>query len=247
MQKPFTLLLLTILVLTGCTSAAPTTEAPSATGTNPAPTAAATAPAASESTPAAASEADPTQGSALPSTGAVTYRLVPGETQVTYEVGETFFNENNRFNVAEGSTQEVAGEIQVDLANPQNSQVGTLTADISLFTSDSSRRDQAIRDRFLESRRFPTATFTPTEILGLPATYTPGEEIQFTVVGDATIRDVTLPVTFEVTARATPEELRGTAETTFLMSEFGFGPILMAGILGTEDEVKIRVSFLARP
>jgi polyisoprenoid-binding protein YceI len=141
----------------------------------------------------------------------------------------------------------VAGEIQVDLANPQNSQVGTLTADISLFTSDSSRRDQAIRDRFLESRRFPTVTFTPTEILGLPETYTPGEEIQFTVVGDATIRDVTLPVTFEATARATPEELRGTAETTFLMSEFGFGPILMAGILGTEDEVKIRVSFLARP
>jgi hypothetical protein len=32
-----------------------------------------------------------------------------------------------------------------------------------------------------------------------------------------------------------------------LMSDFGFGPISLAGILNTEDEVKINFDFVARP
>jgi len=31
------------------------------------------------------------------------------------------------------------------------------------------------------------------------------------------------------------------------MSDFGFGPIQMAGVLGTENEVKINFEFVARP
>ncbi len=191
--------------------------------------------------------ATPTQvGEGLPpSGGARTYQIVPGESTVQYEVGETFLSDN-RFNTAIGVTDVVSGEIHLDVANPQNSSLGMITVDISRFKSDSGRRDNAIRERFIQTAKFPIVTFTPTGISGLPATYTPGEEISFQVTGDVTIRETTRPLTFDVTAKLEGDTLTGTATTTFLMSDFGFGPIEIAGMLGTEDEVKITFKFVAR-
>lgn len=179
-------------------------------------------------------------------TGTSTFNIIPGESSVTYEVGETFFNDNNRFAVAVGKTTQLNGQIQVDQVNPQNSQISPIEIDVSQLQSDSSRRDGAIRDRFLESSRFPTARFVPTAIEGLPDSYSPGEELSFKVTGDLTVRETTRPVTFDVTARVDGDTLVGTATTTILMSEYGVGPITLAGILGTEDEVKITLAFVAR-
>lgn len=177
--------------------------------------------------------------------GPVVFTIVPGESTVTYEVGETFLGDN-RFNVAIGVTPVLNGEVTVDLANPQSSQIGPLTVDISQFASDSGRRDNAIRGRYLESARYPIVTFTPTQIEGLPAAYTPGEQISFQVTGDLTIREVTRPATFDVTVQLVENTLQGQANTEFLMSDFGFGPISIAGMLNTEDLVKITVDFIAR-
>jgi polyisoprenoid-binding protein YceI len=177
----------------------------------------------------------------------VTYKIVPGESTLQYEVGETFINENNRFAVAIGVTPQVSGEITVDTANPQNAAIGAITADISQFTSDSGRRDNAIRGRFLESSRYPMVTFTPTGLEGMPETYQEGQEITFKVTGDLTIRETTLPASFDVTARLEGGALTGQAATTILMSDFGFGPISIGGILNTEDEAKVTLNFVARP
>jgi polyisoprenoid-binding protein YceI len=175
------------------------------------------------------------------------YKIVPGESTVTYEVGETFFNQNNRFNLAVGVTPQVTGDIQVDTANPQNSKIGEVQVDVSQFKSDSGRRDGAIRSRFLQSATYPIATFTPTSFEGLPDTYTEGQEITFKVTGDLTIKEATKPVTFDVTVKLEGGTLTGTATTTILMSDFGVGPIELAGMLGTEDQVKLTMAFVARP
>jgi polyisoprenoid-binding protein YceI len=182
-----------------------------------------------------------------PETGTQTFKIIPGESQVTYEVGEVFLNQDNAFNVAVGITSEVNGEILVDRDNPQNSSIGTIQVDISQFTSDNQRRDNAIRERFLQSAQFPIVEFEPQEIQGLPETYQEGEQITFQVMGDATIREVTKPVTFDVTMVGNGDTITGEATTTILMSDFGFGPISIAGILNTEDEAKITFNFIARP
>lgn len=187
-----------------------------------------------------------TPGSSVASEGKI-YTIIPGESQASYEVGETFFNENNRFAVAIGVTSEISGEITIDETNPQQSQVGVIVVDISRLRSNSSRRDGTIRDRFLESSRYPLATFVPGLIEGLPERYTPGEVLSFQVSGDLTIRETTRQVVFDVTAGLQDGTLSGSAQTMILMSDFGFGPILMAGILGTEDEVKLSFDFIARP
>jgi polyisoprenoid-binding protein YceI len=175
------------------------------------------------------------------------FKIIPEESEVSYEVGEVFLNQNNRFNVAIGVTSQVSGDVFVDRVNPQKSSIGPISVDISQFTSDSGRRDNAIRGRFLESSIFPISTFTPIEIQGLPDSYQEGEPVTIQIRGDLTIRDTTKPVTFEVTLSGEGSTMIGKAETTILMSDFGFGPISIGGILNTEDEVKIKFVFVARP
>ena len=179
--------------------------------------------------------------------GALVYALVPEESSVTYEVGETFLDQGNVFNVAVGKTQGVTGDIQVNFDRPQESSVGVLNVDISGFSSDSQRRDNAIRGRFLQSAQFPIVTFTPTAIEGLPETIEPGVEYPITLRGDLTVRDTTRPAAFEARVRLQEDTLTGQAATTILMSDYGFGPIDIFGVLKTEDEVKITVDFVARP
>jgi polyisoprenoid-binding protein YceI len=181
-----------------------------------------------------------------PEGGIEVFTIIPGESEVSYEVGEVFLNQDNAFNVAVGITPQVNGEIFVDRSNPQNSAIGPISVDISQFTSDSARRDSAIRERFLESAIFPNAVFTPQEIQGLPETYQEGEQISFQVSGDLTVRDVTLPATFDVSLMGEGDSMNGEASTVILMSDFGFGPISIGGILNTEDEVAVNFIFVAR-
>lgn len=245
-MKNYTFLILALLfslLLAACAPAAVETQAPVATEVMQAEPTSPPAVVAPTQSPV---PTDTTAPSSVP-TGAVTYKIVPGESTLQYEVGETFINENNRFNVAIGVTPQVSGEITVDTANPQNSAIGVISADVSQFTSDSSRRDNAIRGRFLESSRYPMVTFTPTSIEGLPETYQEGQEIAFKVTGDLTIRQTTRPVSFDVTARLEGGALTGQAVTTILMSDFGFGPISIGGILNTEDQAKVTLNFVARP
>jgi len=190
---------------------------------------------------------EPAAEAASPAAGLVTYKLIPGESQLQYEVGEVFINDNNRFAVALGVTPQVEGEISLDLAAPQNSSLGAITADISQFKSDSGRRDNAIRGRYLESERYPTVRFVPTSIEGLPDSYQEGQDIPLKITGDLTIREKTLPVTFDAVVRLEGNQLSGQATTTILMSDFEFGPISIAGILKTEDEAKITLNIVARP
>ena len=256
MRNTILIIIIFALGLAACanptTTAAPAAVAPTEvmveqqpTVTTPAvePTATQAEPTAEAPTTAPASGAD--TSSAAPSV--VVYKIIPGQSTVSYTVGETFFNENNRFNTAVGTTPQVSGEITVDTTNPKNSSISPIEIDISQFKSDSSRRDNMIHNRFLESSRYPIATFTPTNIDGLPDSYTPGQELTFKVTGDLQIKETTKPVTFDVTSKVDNSQLTGTASTNILMSDFGVGPIQLAGILGTEDQVKLDMNFTAQP
>lgn len=240
------------LLMAACSAAAPQPEASSPTQaiqpTQPPsapPTEAPTA--TTELSPTDIPAAGPSSTEAPAAGGVMAYQIIPGDSQLKYEVGEVFFKDNNRFNLAVGVTPQVTGEILVDMSAPQNSQIGTISADISQFQSDSSRRDNAIRQRFIETSRYPIVTFTPTAVEGLPEAYSEGQEIPLKISGDLTIREVTRPVTFDALVKLEGGTLNGSATTTILMSEFGFGPIDILGTLKTEDEAKVTLSLVARP
>jgi polyisoprenoid-binding protein YceI len=99
------------------------------------------------------------------------FTIVPAESQAIYRVEETLFREGNRLKVAVGTTNVVRGHVTVDRTNPRNSRLGTIVVNISTFGTDSARRDRAIRERWLESARYPNAEFRPVAFSGLPARY----------------------------------------------------------------------------
>jgi polyisoprenoid-binding protein YceI len=189
--------------------------------------------------------------SATPVLSRVLFTIEPSESQVQYEVNEVFITDTNRFNVAVGVTQDISGSVLVDFQNLKASRLSTLTINIQKFKSDQPLRDLAIQKLFLESAKYPIATFVPTDLEGLPDTYRLGDAIAFNVTGDLTARNITTPVTFAVKLKNDGRKLTGTATTRLRMTGFGFGPIEIpgptgiGGLIKTEDEGRITFTFTA--
>jgi polyisoprenoid-binding protein YceI len=172
------------------------------------------------------------------------YVVVSSESEARYRVGETFLGEN-RFNVAVGRTRQVEGEVLVNRRNPAASRV-SVTVDISTLESDSPRRDNAIRQRWLESARYPKVRFVSTEIRGAPTSYREGQTVELQLVGDLTVREVTRKVTWQATVRIVGNELRAQAATTIRMTDFGFDPPSILGFVRAEDEARLELDLVAR-
>lgn len=179
------------------------------------------------------------------SEGPTRYHILPQESFVTYKVAETLAGRN--FNYAIGLTNSISGSLQIDPGDPAASQVGPIQVTIRDFNSDNFLRDERIQNEFLESARYPLATFTPTELRGLPDSYTPGETVEFEILGDLTVRETTVPTTFAVTAQLAGTRLSGTATTQLLMTDFGFDPPAIANLIAAENEVDVTFEFVAVP
>lgn len=250
MKKTVFLLVVLALIVSACSMGAGQETAPTQTTAINDPQGT-TEPASTQTSqitdpPAAAAETA-SANSEIAQTGTVTYVIVPEKSTVTYEVNETFLDQGNVLKTATGQTAGVTGEIQANFNEPPSSTIGTLTVDISGLTSDSGRRDNTIRGRFLESSKYPTVTFVPSSIDGLPQTYQEGVDYPIVIHGDLTIRDTVRPADFEAVIRLENDSLSGKATTTFKMSDYDFGPISILGMLKTEDDVKITVDFTAQP
>ncbi len=253
----------TIGATTGAAAGAATTAASAAPPTTlpqPVATVAATvapagsaAPAASGTTATAVGSAAPTaaataaRASATTATATARYAIVPKNSKATYKVSETFFNQGNRINLAEGTTDDIAGDFTIDKTKPSASRVGTIKVDISKLESDSEQRDDQIRNRWLESKKFPIATFVGKRIEGLTdAPYKDGDELTFKIIGDLTIRTVTKEITFNAKGKIVGDLFTGTATTTFNMTDFGFDPPSILGILKAENGVELVMTLEAK-
>ena len=233
-------LMLALLAACGGTTTQTSTAAPAAEPTA-APAAEPTAAPAAE--PTAAPAVEPTAAPAA--SGMRTFTIVTEQSSASYEVQEKFLNRAAP-NKAIGTTKAVEGELQLSLDGQPTGQISKITVDLRQLTSDSSRRDSRIRSEWLESDKYPFATFTSTEVQGAPASYTDGQEVSFKLVGNMTIREVTKPVTFDVVGKLQGDTITGTATTQLLMKDFGFDPPNIAGILTVDDGVTVTVNFTAK-
>lgn len=204
-------------------------------------------------TEAAAIEAPAVDGGA-PVSGQRTFVIAPAESKASYLVDEEFFaGALAKLGIAAGlvdvigSTQEIEGRLTLnldDLSAPLGE--NTFTVKMNTFTTDQNDRDKWIRENGPRFNDFPLATFTATSIEGAPAAYTEGEEVSFKLSGDLTIREITQPATFDVTARLSGDTLTGTAATRLKMSDFGIEPPNFANTLTVADEFGIEVAITAK-
>lgn len=244
LRKNLILLTMIVIMLVSACTPAPAqvpTDSPTSAPTllvEPTATQAPTVEQASTPTSETATDSTPSDASNL-----TTFTLVPEETVVSYSVEETFLNENNRLATAIGKTSQVTGELTVDLQNPANIEFSEFSVDISTLQSDSGRRDNAIRRDWLESSQFPLARFVVKELSEFPASPQEGQPLQFKMIGDLTVREATLPVTWDVTASLNGDRLSGTATTFIMMADWGVSPPNIAGILIVKDGVTLTLEF----
>ena len=177
--------------------------------------------------------------------GTRTFTIVPDQSEASYEVQEQFLSRDLP-NQAIGKTNAVTGELQFSLDGKPSGKVTNITVDLSKLTSDESRRDNRIRQQWLESNKYPNAVFTSTDAQGLPETYTEGQHVNFKLTGDMTIHDVTKPVTLDVTGKLVGDTITGSATTQILMKDFGIDPPSIAGMLTVKDGVTIKLNFTAK-
>lgn len=182
-----------------------------------------------------------------------TFTIVPEESEASYTVNEEFFSEAvSRLGVVLGATEtvgrtnEVEGEFELDLNESFPLISSRFSVNIRSLTSDQSRRDERIQEQDLESNKYPLAEFTATAIEGFPASYTEGEEINFTLVGDLTIREISKQTTFDMTATLDGDTITGNASAIILMSDFDFAPPAIANFFIVDDETLIQLAFTAR-
>jgi len=218
------------LGLTACTPAA--TPAPTPTAATPTPPPVDTPPPSSSTAPAT-----------LEDSPVATFVLDQGGTQARFLIDEILRGSPN---TVTGTTSQVTGEITIDLGSPGRTLLGPIQVEAGSLATDSSLRDRAIRNFILQTSAFPQIIFTPTSLEGLPTTASVGGTFAFSITGNLTVRDVTRPVTFEVTLTAeTGDRLTGLASTAILRSGYGLTIPSVPSVADVSQEVGLELEFTA--
>ena len=171
------------------------------------------------------------------------YEISQADSQVRFELDEELRGQPK---TVVGVTDQVAGEMAVNLSDLASTQVGVLRINARTLATDNDFRNRAIQNQILDTGAHEFITFTPTSIDGLPASAAVGEEITFTIAGDLTIRDITQPVVFTVTATAVSEgELAGTASAIVLRADYGLQIPSVPNVANVEEEVELYIDFVA--
>ena len=139
---------------------------------------------------------------------------------------------------AVGRTPDVSGSVDVE---GDTITAAKLDAEMSTLVSDEARRDDALRERGIETDRFPTASFELTEPVEL-------SRKQTTTPGALTLHGETKPI--EVTLRSqrigdSTIELAGSAPIAF--ADFGIEPPSVAGVVTVEDHGVLEFKIRLRP
>ena len=136
-------------------------------------------------------------------------------------------------NTAVGRTPDVTGTMTV-----AGNEVTAVDVEVDLTTlqGDNGTRDGALRSRGLESDRFPTATFTLTAPLALPAGAESGERVSTEATGDLTIHGVTQSVTLTVEAELSGDTAAVVGQAPVTLGDYGIDPPTGFSVLSIDEQ-----------
>ena len=166
---------------------------------------------------------------------------------VSYLAPKQFLNSN--LEIVEGITNEITGEFQLTLdecdAADSCLQVRNLSisADLSTLKSGSRTRDNAIQNKWLESKIFPNAVYTVDEIIFPNNNF--DSKIDETVVGVLTIRNIEISVPFSITAYMEDDKVYVSGITEIDTTWFGFDAPTKFNAWEVLNPIGIKVSIVA--
>jgi polyisoprenoid-binding protein YceI len=237
-----------ILLLAGC---APQAATPASTATSPAsPTNPSSAPAAAPTStsaeyPAATGlqpypAATSTGATNSSQSGAITYTVVADKSEARYRVREQLAQRDLPSD-AIGKTSQISGSVTVLTDGSIDASSSKITVDITNLTSDASMRDNFLRRSILNTSTYPNVVFVPTQIEGLPSPLPQSGQVTFKLTGNLTIKDVTKPVTWDVTGAINDDTATGTAKTTFKFEDFNLQQPKVPVVLSVEDNITLEL------
>jgi len=145
-----------------------------------------------------------------------------------------------------GASNQVAGQIAINLNDLSQTQVGVIQVNARTLLTNSNRRNNAIRNRILETDRYEFVTFTPKEIIGLSGSAQPGQSFTFQIAGDLTVRNITQPVMFEVTVQGeSMSRITGSATTIIKRADFNLVIPSVPDVANVGEEVTLEIDFVA--
>jgi len=137
---------------------------------------------------------------------------------------------------AVGRTSSITGSMSLaQSATGYTVGAATFTVDVSTLTSDRSMRDQRIHSIGLQSDRYPTASFTLTTPIALPATASNGQTVQVSAIGDLTIHGSTQSVTIPMQAKLSGSQIEAAGSITFPFTQFGMTPPNIGGFVSVQN------------
>ena len=178
-----------------------------------------------------------------PPTAGINATIDSDGSSATYLVTEQFVGINFP-NDAEGPTPTLSGNLVIapDGSIPVGS--SKLTADLRNLKSDQDQRDGYVRNRVLETEKFPAAEFVPTKIEGLPKMIPFTGQAGVQITGNLTVHGVTKEVTFQgIVTFNRNGTIAGRAKTTFNFATFGLSKPTIARLMSVDDKITLELVY----
>lgn len=199
--------------------------------------------------PTAARRASATGASATASTPALAgrrYVVAPTGNEARYFAREQLAGVSFP-NDAIGVTKGVTGAVVVDDAGKLVPAQSKIVVDVTQLKSDRDRRDGYVQRRTLETDKYPDVMLVPKEITGLTTPLPDSGRANFQLLGDLTVKGVTRPTTWQVSARFRGDTVAGTASTSFTFADFQMDKPKVSVVLSVEDTLHLQYDFRLVP
>ena len=194
----------------------------------------------------ASAQPEPTEAvpaSDSPGTGVAVFAISQAESEVRFSIFEELRGDPV---TVVGVSDQVAGEIALDFSDLTTAQVGSIQINARTLVTDQDRRNQAIRNFILDTDAYEFITFTPTSVIGLSGSSSPGDQFSFQIEGDLTIRDITQSVAFDVTAQEiSVDQLSGSATAVISLDAFELTIPSVPFVANVGEEVTLEIDFVA--
>jgi polyisoprenoid-binding protein YceI len=172
--------------------------------------------------------------------------VAPSGNEARYRVRERLMGKELD-NDAIGVTKDVTGRLVVQPNGTVLKDSSRIVVVLTGLKSDQSRRDGYVQRRLLDTQNFPHVELVPATFQGLSSPIPAGASKTFALVGDLTVRGVTRPTTWQVTARTDGGDLVGTAATAFTFKDFNLDQPRVPVVLSVADTIKLEYDFRFTP
>ena len=149
------------------------------------------------------------------------------------------FHAEDSYDSFDGKTSDVSGTI---VADPTNPAAGSVQVSINVDALDTgvSLRNKEMRERFLQTDKFGTATFKSVSVVGPPSVAL-NQPVDVSVTGDLTLHGVTKRMTISVRVVLIPDgRIHATSSFKIHMPDFGIS-VPHNLLVTVNDDVPVRL------